>query len=141
MNKDQDDKQKKDEVLRAKDIIPPYSRKILQEQNNPLKNELTQDNNVNKEYAETFSSNQEEPARLKSEIPQFDLAGQILSEQRKIASVKRQKSVPKQEKVNLRQKTILTDSIFKPPTMLSQQGKIIAEIVARDIRKLRKNNI
>lgn len=141
MSKDEADKQKKDKILRAKDIIPPYNTKIPQEQNRPLKNELTQDTDADTEISDMLLSSHEELSRQKIEIPQFDLAGQILSEQRKIASIKRQKPSQKNKKAIFRPKTLSTNPIFKPPAMLSQQGKIIAEIVARDIQKLRKSNI
>jgi hypothetical protein len=141
MSKDEAEKQKKDEVLRAKDIIPPYNRKIPQEQNHPLKDELIQHTGTNSESADMLASKHEETARQKTEIPQFDLAGQILSEQRKIATIKRQRPGQKNKKANLKPKTLSTDSTFKPPIILSQQGKIIAEIVARDIQRLRKINI
>jgi hypothetical protein len=141
MNKDKADKQKKDKILRAKDIIPPYNRNISQEQNRLLKDDFIQDADANVETENMLSSNNEELARQKVEIPQFDLAGQILSEQRKIASIKRQKPSKKNKKAIFRPKTLSTDSTFKPPAIISQQGKIIAEIVARDIQKLRKSNI
>jgi hypothetical protein len=87
-------------------------------------------------------------------IPKFDLAEQILAEQRKITSIRRKapgkKTEPrpsdgrgeppaqKREVESIgypaRQKT---GGVQQPLLTLSEQGQIIAEIVARDIEKLR----
>lgn len=60
-----------------------------------------------------------------SEIPKFDLAEQILAEQRKITAIRR-KAPGKKPQAPDRQ----------PQSILSEQEQIIAEIVARDIEKL-----
>jgi len=80
----------------------------------------------------------EDAMQENSEIPKFDLAQQIMAEQRKVTSIKR-KGPGKQEKPP--KKLHPAESIahnFQPYPILSGQGQIIADIVARDIKKLRK---
>ena len=74
-----------------------------------------------------------------TEIPQFDLAEQILAEQRKLSAVKRKgprkrakAPVPKTIKQAARQ--------IELPMIPSEQEEIIAEIVARDIENLLAEN-
>ena len=71
----------------------------------------------------------------KSEIPKFDLAEQIMAEQRKITAIRR-KGPGKLTKPP--KKLHPAESIahnFEPHPILSGQGQIIADIVARDIEK------
>jgi hypothetical protein len=104
-----------------------------------------------------------EPAGVvqeRSEIPKFDLAEQILAEQRKITAIRRKApgksqrlpslapavtrvqaqdgAAGKKPKAPDRQpQAQSTDyAIKQPPSILSEQEQIIAEIVARDIEKL-----
>ena len=95
-----------------------------------------------------------------SEIPKFDLAEQILAEQRKITAIRRKApgtsqrlpslapavtrvqaqdgAADKKPKAPDRQpQAQSTDyAIKQPPSILSEQEQIVAEIVARDIEKL-----
>ncbi len=119
-----------------------------------------------------------------NEIPKFDLAEQILAEQRKITAIRRKAPGKKPQRLpslapaitrvqaqdgTAGKKTELrpsdgrgepparerevesigytinparqkTGGIKKPPLTLSEQGRIIAEIVARDIEKLRRGD-
>ena len=86
-----------------------------------------------KEKAETL---QEKP-----EIPRFDLAEEIMAEQRKITAIKRkapgkkskaEKAEPEAEPVG--------HIIEQPPPALPDQDRIIAEIVAKDIERLRRGD-
>ncbi|OHB76810.1 MAG: hypothetical protein A2Z25_03975 [Planctomycetes bacterium RBG_16_55_9] len=84
------------------------------------------------------------------EIPKFDLAEQILAEQRKLASVKRK--APGKRANAPTSRVGLASPIGRdtgmvgqaPPyeqsLMCSEQEQIIAEIVARDIENLVKGN-
>jgi len=70
------------------------------------------------------------------EIPKFDLAGQIMAEQRKITAIRR-KGPGKM--VSPPQKQHPAESIGRnvmPRPILSGPGQIISEIVARDIEEL-----
>ncbi len=72
------------------------------------------------------------------EIPKFDLTEQLMSEYRKNSAVRRKAPSRKTETSN--QQTGSFSYTTKPPSMLSEQETIIAEIVARDIERLCKGN-
>ena len=99
------------------------------------------------------------PSDGRGEIPKFDLAEQILAEQRKITAIRRKapgkpQRLPSQDgaagkKTEPRpsdgrgeppahdwEAESIGYTIQQPPLTLSEQGQIIAEIVARDIEKL-----
>lgn len=104
------DKQNDTSVFRAEDIIPPYNKK-----------------------AHSIAG----AVQGANEIPKFDLAEQIMAEQRKITAIKR-KAPGKKAKAPAQQPQAqsIGYSIKQPPLALSEQKQIIAEIVARDIEKL-----
>ena len=74
-----------------------------------------------------------------TEIPKFDLAEQILAEQRKLSTVRR-KAPRKRAKVSIPKKDKPPTLPIESPTVPSEQEKIIAEIVARDIENLVEGN-
>jgi len=99
------------------------------------------------------------PSHNTSQIPKFDLAEQIMAEQRKITAIRRKApgkpqrlpslapavtrvqvqdvAADKKTKAPDRQpQAQSTGYTIKPPPTLSEQEQIIAEIVARDIEKL-----
>ena len=80
-----------------------------------------------------------DPAQ-KGEIPTFDLAEQIMAEQRKIAAVKRKGPTRKAEPALRPSRTESIGHALKAPPVLSEQDQIIAEIVARDIERLYLHN-
>jgi hypothetical protein len=137
---DTDILQCKADILRSRNIIPLH-------ENSTQKNPATQDStretaplprpavSVNKkEEAETLQA----PKRQgKPEIPSFDLAEEIMAEQRKITAIRRKAPGQKTEAQRLKPETPIVDHIIEQPeSLLSEQEKIIAEIVARDIERL-----
>lgn len=73
----------------------------------------------------------------KMQIPKFDLAEEIMAEQRKITSIKRLGPAKKVEAQSQEPEVELIDSTIKQPTPpFTGQEQIVAEIVARDIEKL-----
>jgi len=71
------------------------------------------------------------------EIPSFDLAEEIMAEHRRITSIKRKAPGQKAEAQRLKPEVQPVDHIIEEPKQaLSEQEKIIAEIVAKDIEKL-----
>jgi len=103
----------------SKDVASPLAAKKARRSEEP-----------SPEYAET--------AQSASEIPKFDLAEQILAEQRKVASVRRKGPGKKAEAPKQERKVGSIGYAVEPPPMLSEQEQIVAEIVARDIEKLRR---
>jgi hypothetical protein len=90
--------------------------------------------------AGNLSAQPAEAIEQTSEIPKFDLAGQILAEQRKIAAIRRKGPGRKVEAPKQRRQVESARNTIKPPPTLPEQEQIIAEIVARDIEKLRRKN-
>jgi len=94
------------------------------------------------------------PSDGRGEIPKFDLAEQIMAEQRKITAIRRKapgkpQRLPSQDgaagkkngpPAQEREAESIGYTIQQPPLTLSEQGQIIAEIVARDIEKLRRGD-
>ncbi|MCJ7777407.1 MAG: hypothetical protein MUP16_03745 [Sedimentisphaerales bacterium] len=104
MSKADSNKQSNDDVLRAGDIMPPY----------------------NLSQAERISAEIERQKHQGHGIPRFDLAEQILAEQRKVSSIKRKAPDRKVE---------------PPQPVRSMQEQIIADIVAKDIKRLIQSKV
>jgi hypothetical protein len=150
--------QSKGDVLRARDTIPTLKNMAHQEpdlqetgqkephlpaepQTSPEKE--TGDDNVPEAQSERVKPAEGIPAapataeQQKSEIPRFDLAEEIMAEQRRITAIRRK--APGQIDETQKQKLEAESAGFtteQPSPALSEQEEIIAEIVARDIEGL-----
>lgn len=112
MNKADGDKKSNDDVLRAGDIIPPY--------------DVTQARKTSQAGSREKSTGPAEKSHRRNEIPRFDLAEQILTEQRKVSSIRRK----------------APDKKIEPTQPVRPvQEQIIAEIVAKDIRRLLRSEV
>jgi hypothetical protein len=111
---DADIPERKKDILRAHDIIPGRA-----EDSNDLSG------------AESF-------AQIKSEVPKFDLAENIMAEQRR-ATAGRRKGPGIKEVPQTQERKVLSTAynIEGERVSLSEEDRIIAEIVARDIARLR----
>ena len=170
MSKAERDKKSDADVLRAKDMVPQYNKKNHQKQGSEKtetnKRKSTSSQSKRKQSSKNITSpaagkkaerakdlpaEPTDAAREGNEIPKFDLAEEIMAEQRRITAIRRkgpgQKSeAPSEEGEVELDSTSQEDgemggrsigyTIEQPPPMLSEQEKIIAEIVARDIEKL-----
>ncbi len=76
VSKANSDKQDGADVLRAQDIVPPYNKKIHQKRDY----QKMETDDVSAEGADV---------EQKSKIPKFDLAEEIMAEQRKITAIRR----------------------------------------------------
>jgi hypothetical protein len=151
------------DILRARNIIPPHDNTT---QKNPVTQNSTRETAQSSDAAEistyedtssipietipaketaplprpAVSMNKKEEAETSEEtpeIPSFDLAEEIMAEQRKITAIRRKAPGQKTEAQRLKPETQIDDhSIEQPKPLLSEQEKIIAEIVAKDIEKL-----
>lgn len=84
---------------------------------------------------------QAEPSEETPDILSFDLTEEIMAEQRKITAVKRKAPGQKTDIQKLKPETWIDDHITEQPKpLLSEQDKIIAEIVAKDIERLCRGN-
>ena len=118
-----DDKhrRRKDDALRAEDIIPAKA-----------------DSKKPKTGRKKTSSSE---GQKESEIPKFDLAEEIMAEQRKVASARRKGPGKDVEARKKEQEADSVDYLGEQPTpMALERQQIIAEIVARDIEKLCRGN-
>lgn len=85
--------------------------------------------------AAVIEANKAASQRQRGDIPQFNLAEQIMAQQRKAAAVKRKAPSAKITSVqNPPQAGKPRNSLISMPPRVSIQAKIIAEIVTRDIR-------
>jgi hypothetical protein len=87
--------------------------------------------------AAVVEANKAKPQRRQSEVPQFNLAEQIMAQQRKATAVKRKAPAVRVGPV---QSPVMSSkprsSLVSIAPHVSNHAKIVADIVARDIRKL-----
>ncbi len=127
---DADTEQRKEGVLRARDIIPP-----LKAPARPASASQEPGKNIPAPPAEAETSVETEQRR--SEIPRFNLAEKIMAEHRKITAIRRKGPGEKEEaQKQERESEPAGDTIGQPKPALSEQKQIIAEIVSRDIESL-----
>lgn len=126
------------DVLRANDIIPPYHKNNHSEQKPSLIEQNSHNTKHKSKHINTISTECEKEVRQKPGIPQLDLARQIMSEQRKAVSIKRRSPDKKDKTVKYKHKAQSIDYTVKPPPVLTYQEQLIAEIVHRDIQKLKE---
>jgi len=136
------------DILRARDIVTPYKKETRQEpKSQKIGENTTQAQAEQIKTAKDTSVGPEETEQKKTEIPRFDLAEKIMAEQRRITAVRRkapgkktaahpahrgwagaQGQEPEVESIGY--------TIGRPTPALSEQERIITEIVARDIERL-----
>ncbi len=149
---DTDILQCKVDILRARNIIPLHdntTQKNPEAQNNTA--ETSTPKNIGLMPIEEIPAQKPPPPKVVSlhkkeeaetlkeipEIPHFDLAEEIMAEQRRITAVRRKAPGQKTEAQRLKPETRIVDHIIEQPKpSLSEQEKIIAEIVAKDIERL-----
>jgi hypothetical protein len=141
---DADILQCKADVLRARNITPPSKKETKPEPK-------TQETSESATAAADKPSEKEETAhkdtpatqpeavaaqQAKSEIPRFDLAEEIMAEQRKISAIRRKAPGKKMEAESRELKAEPADGTVEQPTPVqSYEQQIIAEIVSRDIER------
>ena len=156
MGNTDNNKQDDTDVIRADDIVPPYNEEKHLKQDLPTtqagrtKHITSQDGQKQtlKEATQSLTASCPQHAdkaaaepgnvvRETSEIPKFDLAEQIMAEQRKITAIRRKAPGQKSKTPDHKPRILSTGyTVRQPPPALSQKELIIAEIVARDIEKL-----
>jgi len=149
---------RKGDVLRAQDIIPtlknmtrpePDLQQTGQKESHPPAEPQTSpekehgDDNVPEAQSERVKPAEGVPTtpattgQQKSEIPRFDLAEDIMAEQRRITSIRR-KAPGQIEETQMQEREAESAGFItgQPSPALSKQEEIIADIVARDIERL-----
>jgi hypothetical protein len=149
---DTDILQCKADILRARNIMPPddnSSSKKSEMQNHSDTAEISTHQNTGSIPIETIPTKETAPLPRPAEdvskkedaetpeIPSFDLAEEIMAEQRRITAIRRKAPGGKPEVQRLKPEVQPADHIIEEPkSALSEQEKIIAEIVAKDIERL-----
>ena len=159
MNKAEKNKQLDNDILQCRADISRVRNKVPPHDSRTPKNSETQDNS---NVVETSTNKNTGPIPIEEmpvkdtpplpeqagsvnkikpektlEIPSFDLAEEIMAEQRKITAIRRKAPGKKTETERLKPKVRPVDHITEQLTSsLSKQDKIIADIVARDIERL-----
>jgi hypothetical protein len=128
-----------DDILRAEDVVPPYNTQKHSGQS--FKDESPSLNANQLPHTGKDTTEPDHIVRKVSEIPKFDLAEQIMAEQRKITAIRR-KAPGRKPKVHDKQPPIQSiGSTFELPVRaLTEKDLVITEIVARDIEKLYREN-
>jgi hypothetical protein len=127
----------KGDVLRAEDIIPAKggSKKTK------TAKKKTSSSKKGAGPAKDMPAEPTDKGQKESEIPKFDLAEQILAEQRKVASARRKGPGKTVEPARKEQEAEPVDYLGEQPTpMALERQQIIADIVARDIERLCRGN-
>jgi hypothetical protein len=152
------------DILRARDVVPPHDEKDRESTDLQYTDEDTNRSAaiadppkvcedaapIPIEAAEYKAAeppkvttvNHKQPVtnqHAKHEIPKFDLAEEIMAEQRRITAIRRK--APGQKTEAQRSEPQAQPVGYATEQPLSEQDKIIAEIVARDIEKLCRGNI
>ena len=128
------------DILRARNTLP--LRNNAEPQNNTaakIKKEIPVKEIPPLPKSEMSRKKETATPKESPEIPSFDLAEEIMAEQRKITSIRRKAPGQKDNIQRLKPKPQPVNHITKQPIpLLSEQDKVIADIVARDIEKLCK---
>jgi hypothetical protein len=140
----ENNKQTDADILRTRDIIPASPPPQKKEAEQEPKSQKTDENTAPLPKPAVSINKKEESETLqeKTEIPRFDLAEDIMAEQRKIAATKRKAPGKKTEaeRLELQAEPVGYTTIEPSAPTLPEQDRIIAEIVARDIERLHQGN-
>lgn len=138
---DDDILQSKADILRARDIIPGKPKPSATDQ--PDKKQTPPPQEIEHKDAESGPEEVQnedtavaESAEQEPEIPQFDLAQDILAEQRKAAAVRRKGPAGQAKAEGKGPQARLDAHVVEPPPPEPEADRIITEIVARDIERL-----
>jgi len=151
----------KADILRASDIIPPFgeipekkqnSQKLQENTKNPSDPaKLPVDEQKSPQNPDFIPIKEVQPSKKPHlslentekptpQIPTFDLANEIMAEQRKITAVKRvgpgKKTALRGQKPQLDSPDLVEQRPIASP---AEKDQVIAEIVARDIQRLRRS--
>lgn len=134
---DADILESKADILRMRDIIPGGgpARKSQQE----TKSQISSQETISE--ADTSKTPTENQSQEKAKIPSFDLAEDIMAEHRKFTSIRRKAPDKKAETQTQELEVEQFGYTIRQSTLgLSKEEPIIAEIVARDIERLRQGS-
>ncbi len=128
---DEDILQCKEDILRASDVIPPFTEE--KKNNNSTKQPSKPKKDILSQHKQEETSDTGAQTKETHEIPKFDLAQQIMAEQRKIVSVKRQS--PQKNKME----EVVAPAGEKTRSRKIRSNSLISNIVKRDIDRFYSN--
>lgn len=132
---DQRERPKRARVLRATDIIPPFDNVPAPAESPQPEPDAASDN----EWPADSTGDEPSPDAAADDIPKYDLAENILAEQRRVAARRRRRtpSLP-QEELPAQPEPRSAEPILAdlPSEDLPELQRVVAEIVARDIERL-----
>ena len=157
---DSDIQQCRADILRAGDMLPPYGDKKANTQQTAENTLLTDDQKKTEDNqparipivsveatgdGETKDNTKkqielpknEKVQEMKADVPRFDLAEEIMAEHRKVTAFKRKPPEKKQEIAQDQTSTEREAAFDEPVVKIVKKDPLIAEIVARDIERLR----
>ena len=145
-------RRKRTRVLRAADVIPPFEKNVeppgegragteRRRLVSPEPSEARQDVTGSLAVAVGPTGTALESAERRpegTEIPSYDLAANILAEQRRVASRRRRAPGPPDDKPVLSRAGLgpKVPTPPSPPQTVTELQRVVAEIVARDIERL-----
>jgi hypothetical protein len=147
---------KRTRVLRATDVIPPFDKDIepagesnaqAERQDRVVAEPAASGAGASDSLAVAAGSARDTPASVESpaavvEIPSYDLAANILAEQRRVASRRRRAPIQTDEPpaTSPAASGARVSIVGFPPQNLMELQQVVAEIVARDIERLCRPN-
>lgn len=123
---------KKPPILRVADIIPPFHDDLIEESKKMRANNGLRNNQGSVEQERSSDEN--------SDIPKFDVANQILTQQRKNSAMKRVSPAELKITGDQEQKKKQNEE-YKSRTTGKQDIIVIKEIVRKDIEKFCQNKL
>jgi hypothetical protein len=153
---------RKSDVLRAKDIIPslkkpedpaPVSQQAGQEApTRPAELQKQPEQELGTESPPSTKEEQKKPVedipaeattteQPKNEIPRFNLAEKIMAEQRRITAVRRKGPGQEENQEHEQEAKPVSNAEEQVRPALSEEEQIIADIVARDIKRFCRGHI
>ena len=129
-------KKRRDDALRAGDMVPPFEDEAGVAKKKAGRKKRT---SASKKTGKAKLGATKSAAEQGSDIPQLDLDKQILAKQRKVTSVRRKAPGAKSKAPGKTAEVASTDHrVAWAVPELSEQDRVIVEIVARDIQRLCK---
>jgi hypothetical protein len=136
---DQKARPKRTRVLRATDIIPPFDQIPAPTNAGEGHPEPRESSQAQDRTDSTMDTGAEDAGLAQGEVPKYDLAENILAEQRRVASRRRRAPSPTQQELaegSPEPRRAELSAIELPSEDLPELQRIVAEIVARDIERL-----
>jgi hypothetical protein len=126
-----DDRHPDNDALRLEDIVPPFDAAARKPE--PAGKSATPINKRKKSLRTSDPAQPCQPGRIGKDIPRFDLAEQIMSEQRRRTLATRKSPALKKAAPPEQPAEVSSPAVVAEPD--TEEHRIVAEMVARDIER------